>query len=271
MKKFKFIFLNVLTYVLLFVFFFPIFWLVLSSFRPAYDLYAYPPKLFTTDLTFENYVNAWTSGDFPIYFLNSAIVTISATILTVAISMMAGFALAKYKFFGGNAIFWTILATLMLPLQVIMVPIFIVLKDFHMLNSYLGLIIPPAATPTGIFLVRQYLVSLPNELIEFARIDGASEWRIFWSIILPLSTPVIATLSIFSVLWRWNDFLWPLIVISNEKLYTVQLALGMFSGQHTINWSGLLPMTVLSMIPIVIVFIAFQRLFIKGIYAGSVK
>lgn len=271
MKLFKSIWLNILTYTLLFIFFFPIFWLILSSFRPSYDLFAYPPQLFSGTFTFMNYIKAWTSGDFPIYFINSTIVTIFSTALTVVISLMAGFSLAKYKFFGGNTIFWTMLATLMLPLQVIMIPIFMVLKDFHMLNTYLALIIPPAATPTGIFLVRQYLVSLPNELIEFARIDGASEWKIFISIIIPLAKPVIATLTIFSIMWRWNDFLWPLISISNEKYYTVQLALGMFSGQHTINWSSLLPMTVLSMIPIVVVFIAFQRLFIRGIYAGSVK
>lgn len=163
------------------------------------------------------------------------------------------------------------IATLMVPLQVIMVPIFLQLKSLGMLNTLWGIIIPPAATPTGIFLARQYMQTIPNSMIEAARIDGAKELHLFVKIILPLSKPIVATLTIFSFMWRWNDYLWPLIVITNNRLQTLQQALAGFVGQLQINWSSLLSMTTISMIPVVMVFLAFQRFFMTGISAGSVK
>ncbi len=159
----------------------------------------------------------------------------------------------------------------MIPLQVIMIPIFLQLKQLGMLNSLWGIIIPPAATPTGIFLARQYMSSIPNSLIEAARIDGGSEFFIFRKIILPTSKPIIATITIFSFMWRWNDYLWPLIVITDNKLQTMQQALANFVGQLQINWSSLLAMTTISMIPVIIVFIFFQRFFLAGMTAGAVK
>lgn len=163
------------------------------------------------------------------------------------------------------------LSTLMIPLQVIIVPIYLQLKALGMLNTLWGIIIPPAATPTGIFLARQYMVTLPNSMIEAARIDGAREWYLFRRIILPLSAPIIATITIFSFMWRWNDYLWPLIVITDNKKQTVQQALANFIGQLQINWSQLLAMTTIAILPVILVFFLFQRYFIVGISAGAVK
>jgi alpha-1,4-digalacturonate transport system permease protein len=194
-----------------------------------------------------------------------------ATILTVIINIMAGYALAKFRFRGRDTIFYVMIGTLMIPLQVIMVPIFLLLKDLGLLNTLWGIIIPPAATPTGIFLARQYILTIPDSLIEAARIDGGSEFYIFRAIILPLSKPIIATIAIFSFMWRWNDFLWPFIVISRKQHMTIQLALANFVGQFQIHWGELLAMTAVTMMPMIIVFLVFQKYFIKGITAGGVK
>ena len=191
--------------------------------------------------------------------------------LTVLINTMAGYALSKYIFPGRDAIFAVMMATLMIPLQVIMVPIFLQLKRLGMLNTLWGIIIPPAATPTGVFLARQYMVTLPNSMIEAARIDGAGEARLFARIILPLSKPIVATITIFSFMWRWNDYLWPLIVITKNRMQTLQQALAGFVGQLQINWAALLAMTAISMLPVILVFLAFQKYFMTGISAGSVK
>jgi alpha-1,4-digalacturonate transport system permease protein len=163
------------------------------------------------------------------------------------------------------------LGTLMIPLQVIMIPIFLQLKRLGMLNSLWGIIIPPAATPTGVFLARQYMTTIPDSLIEAARIDGGGEWFVFRRIIVPMAKPIIATIAIFSFMWRWNDYLWPLIVISRNSKQTIQQALANFVGQLQINWSNLLAMTTITILPVIIVFLVFQKFFMQGISAGAVK
>jgi alpha-1,4-digalacturonate transport system permease protein len=171
----------------------------------------------------------------------------------------------------GNIIFTLMIAMLMIPLQVIMIPIFLQLKTMHLINSLWGLIIPPAASPTGIFISRQYMQTLPDSLIEASRIDGGSEWFIFRKIIFPLARPVAATITIFAFMWRWNDYLWPLIVITRNSKMTIQQALVNFVGQYDINWSDLLASTTIAIIPIIIVFFSMQRFFMQGITAGAVK
>ena len=250
---------------------FPVIWVALSSFKPQSELFKIPMTFFPENWTIENYISAFTKGNFLNYFSNTIYVSVVATFLTVIINIMAGYALAKYIFPGRNILFSLMIATLMIPLQVIMIPIFLQLKRFGMLNTFLGIIIPPAATPTGIFLARQYIINLPDSMIESARLDGAGEFTIFRSIILPLSTPIIATIAIFSFMWRWNDYLWPLIVITNSRKQTIQQALANFVGQLQINWSDLLAMTTVSIIPVIIVFFIFQRFFMVGITSGSVK
>lgn len=253
------------------LFLFPVLWVVLSSFKPQQELFQVPQTLLPNRWTFDNYLFSFSQGDFGLNIKNSAIVSVTSTALAVLINTMAGYALSKFIFPGRDLIFGVMIATLMIPLQVIMVPIFLQLKGLGLLNTLLGIIIPPAATPTGIFLARQYMATLPNSMIEAARIDGAGEAYLFARIILPLSKPIVATLTIFSFMWRWNDYLWPLIVITNNRLQTLQQALAGFVGQLQINWSSLLAMTTVSMIPVTAVFLVFQRYFMIGIAAGSVK
>ncbi|MBZ4674109.1 MAG: ABC-type transporter, integral rane subunit [Spirochaeta sp.] len=249
----------------------PVLWVILSSFKPQSELFRVPLTFLPQKWTVQNYVSSLQAGNFPVYFSNTVFVAVVSTFITVMINLMAGYALAKYIFKGRNLIFTIMIATLMIPLQVIMIPIFLQLKNLGMLNSLWGIIIPPAATPTGVFLARQYLVNLPDSLIEAARIDGAKEYTIFFRLILPMSKPIVATIAIFSFMWRWNDYLWPLIVITDNKKQTVQQALANFVGQLQINWSDLLAMTTIAIIPVIIVFLAFQRFFFSGIAAGSVK
>lgn len=253
------------------VFLFPVLWVLMSSFKTQAELFRYPLTIFPQNPTLENYREAFSSGRFLQYFRNSSFVAIVSTVITVLINTMAGYALSKYFFRGRDAIFFVMIATLMIPLQVIMIPIFLLEKNLGLLNTLWGIIIPPAATPTGVFLARQYMMTIPNSLIESARIDGAGEWFIFQRIILPLAKPIIATIAIFSFMWRWNDFLWPFIVISQQKKYTVQLALSNFVGQYNVDWSSLLSMTVIAILPMIIVFLFFQKYFIKGLSSGGVK
>ena len=261
----------ILKFILAFIFVFPILWIVFSSLKPQSELFSFPLSFFPDNPTFENYWAAFKSGNFLRYFYNSAFVAVISTIITIIINIMAGYALSKFIFRGRDTIFFIMIATLMIPLQVILVPIFILLKNLGLLNSLWGIIIPPAATPTGIFLARQYMMTIPNSLIEAARIDGGGEWFIFHRIIIPLAKPIIATIAIFSFMWRWNDFLWPFIVIAQQKKYTIQLALANFVGQYDVDWSKLLSMTVISIIPLIIVFLLFQKYFIKGMTSGGVK
>jgi len=256
---------------LVFIFFFPILWIVFSSLKTQSELFTFPLSILPDHPTFDNYRAAFNSGDFLRYFYNSTFVTVISTIITIFINIMAGYALSKFIFKGRDLIFFIMIATLMIPLQVILVPIFILEKNLGLLNSLWGIIIPPAATPTGIFLARQYMMTIPNSLIEAARIDGGGEWFIFHRIIVPLAKPIIATIAIFSFMWRWNDFLWPFIVISQQKKYTLQLALANFVGQYDVDWSKLLSMTVISIIPLIIVFLLFQKYFINGMTSGGVK
>jgi len=266
---------KLLKYILLIVvsciFLFPILWVIISSFKPQSELFTYPLTILPRKTTIENYVNAFASGDFITYYTNSIFVSVVATFLTITINVMAGYALSKFYFRGRDLIFYIMISTLMIPLQAIMIPIFLLLKKLGLLNSLWGIIIPPAATPTGVFLARQYIQTIPNSYIEAARMDGASELRIFLNIIVPLAQPIIATIAIFSFMWRWNDFLWPFIVISSKRKMTLQLALANFVGQFQINWGNLLAMTVVTMIPMIIVFLALQRYFVQGLSAGGVK
>ncbi|MFA6846014.1 MAG: carbohydrate ABC transporter permease [Sphaerochaetaceae bacterium] len=250
---------------------FPILWVALSSFKPQSELFCVPMRIFPKHWTLENYAEALLRGSFQIYFRNTVFVSVVSTIITVIINIMAGYALGKYVFPGRNFMFSLMLCTLMIPLQVIMIPIFLQLKRFGLLNSLWGIIIPPAATPTGVFLARQYMTTIPDSLIEAARIDGGGEWFVFRKIIIPLSKPIIATIAIFSFMWRWNDYLWPLIVISKSDKQTIQQALAGFVGQLQVNWSNLLAMTTITILPIIIVFLALQNFFMQGISAGAVK
>lgn len=224
-------------------------------------------------LSFEisNYTEPFNHFDFLRYLWNSVFVTVMATLITLVINSMAAFALSKYEFRGRSFAMLIILATLMVPLSVIMVPLYSIISALGLFNNLWGVILPTVATPTGVFILRQYMLTIPDELIDAARMDKASEWQIYWRIILPLAAPALAVLAIFSVVWRWNDFLWPLIVLSRKELYTLQVGLSIYSGELNVQWHYILAMTVVTMIPVVLVFVFLQRFITTGIAGTGLK
>ncbi len=219
----------------------------------------------------DNYTRGVESFDFWRYLANSVIVTASATILTLFVNSMAAFALSKYRFRGRGVIFMLIISTLMVPLSVILVPAFLLITALGWNNQLIGIIIPTIGTPTGVFLLRQYMLTIPDELLDSARIDGASEWRIYWQVILPLAAPALAVLAIFSTIWRWNDFLWPKIVMTSNEMFTLQVGLETFQGDLTIQWDLVLAMTVLTALPITFVFGFLQKYITTGIATTGMK
>ncbi|RZS30314.1 carbohydrate ABC transporter membrane protein 2 (CUT1 family) [Herbihabitans rhizosphaerae] len=249
----------------------PVIWAVLSSFKSRNELAERPPSLLPDSLGLDNYTEALSRFDFTTYVSNSAIVTVSATVLTLAINAMAAYALAKYNFRGRNLLFLITLGTIMIPLQIILIPLQQVASDLGMTNSLLGMIIPPAATPTGVFLLRQYMLTIPDELIESARIDGAGEFRIFLRIILPLCKAPLAVVTIFSVIWRWNDFLWPLVIAQSQDLYTLPVALAQFNSEEVVPFNYILAMSVVSMVPVILIFLVMQRHIVRGIAQTGLK
>lgn len=220
---------------------------------------------------FGNYTELFGKFSFGLYLWNSVFITVVATLLTLLINSMAAFALSKYKFRGQKTVFVLIIATLMIPPTIVLVPVFLVINSVGLLNSLWGVILPAIATPTGVFLLRQYMLTIPDELLEAARMDNASEWRIYWKIVLPLSAPALAVLAIFSVMWRWNDFLLPLIVLSRSEFFTLQLALNSFQGELNTQWNYLLAMTVITLVPITLVFAFLQKYITTGIASAGVK
>jgi alpha-1,4-digalacturonate transport system permease protein len=222
-------------------------------------------------LATENYTEPLRSFDFLRYFGNSVFVTVAATLITLVVNSMAAFALSKYQFRGRTAVLALILATLMVPLSVIMVPLYLVVNGLNLFDTLWGVILPTVATPTGVFLLRQYMLTIPDELLDAARMDKASEWQIYWRIVLPLAAPALAVLAIFSVMWRWNDFLWPLIVLSRKEMYTLQVGLNAFSGELNVQWHYVLAMTVLSILPVALIFLFLQRFITAGIANTGLK
>jgi alpha-1,4-digalacturonate transport system permease protein len=222
-------------------------------------------------MAWENYTDPLERFNFTRYLRNSVIVTAVATMVTLLINSMAAYGLAIYEFRGRNAIMLFVIGTLMIPITVILVPVYLVVTSLGMVNSLWAVILPGAATPTGVFLLRQYMLTIPRDLIEAARMDKASEWQIYWRVVMPLALPAVAVLAIFSIMWRWNEFLWPLIVLNRAENFTLQLALNSFQGELQTSWSSLLAMTVLTLLPITIVFAFLQKYITQGIAQSGVK
>lgn len=249
----------------------PLLWMFLGSFKTQTELAERPPTFLPQSWGLDNYAEALGRFNFVQYLTNSVIVTVVATILTVAINAMAAYALAKYNFRGKNALFLLTLATIMIPLQVILIPVYQVVASLGLVNTLWGMIIPAAATPTGVFLLRQYMLSIPDELIEAARVDGSGEFRTFVQIVLPLCRPALAVVAIFSVMWRWSDFLWPLVVAQSESVYTLPVALARFNAELTVPFNLILAMGVVATIPVLIIFLIFQRQIATGIANTGIK
>lgn len=222
-------------------------------------------------LGWSNYVEPLRQFAFGRYFANSLTVTIVATLITLLINSMAAYALAIYEFRGKMLAIVIVIGTLMIPITIVLVPVFMVVTKLGMNNSLWAVILPGAATPTGIFLLRQYMLTLPRDLIEAARMDKASEWQIYSRIVLPLALPALAVLAIFSIMWRWNEFLWPLAVLTKSEVYTLQIGLNAFQGELQTQWHYLLAMTVMTLAPVALVFVFLQRFITTGIANTGMK
>jgi multiple sugar transport system permease protein len=249
----------------------PLLWMVSVSFMSPGEASSFPPPFLPRHATLENYRQLFAQEGIGRYFANSLLLATAATVLSLIFNVTAGYAFAKLRFAGRERIFRLLLGALVIPGQVAMIPLFLLLKNMGLVNSYLGVLIPSLANVFGIFLVRQYALSLPDDLLEAARIDGAGELRIFRSIVLPVLGPILVTLAIFTFLGSWNDFLWPLIVLTDKDLLTLPVALASLSREHVQDSEMMMAGAVLTILPVLVLFLALQRHYIQGLLAGSVK
>jgi multiple sugar transport system permease protein len=250
----------------------PFVWMLLSSFKPEGEIRANPPSWWPHDPTLANYGNLFARLDFPTYFTNSAVVAVLTTVGNLLFCSAAGYALAKLPFAGKRLLLGIVLATLMVPSIVTIVPLFVLSSNLGLVNSTAGLILPYLAQAFGVFLMRQFIQSIPNDLLEAARIDGASELRIYWQVVLPLCRPALATLGILTFLASWNNFLWPLVAATTEDNYTLPVALALYAiGQNRTEYDLLLAGAVVVVLPVLIVFVLLQRHFVRGIATTGLK
>ncbi len=249
----------------------PFAWMISTSIKPGGGIFAYPPQWIPENPTFEWYLQLFRDVDFLLHFKNSLIVSVITTVCQLFLSTLAGYAFAKLKFAGRDKIFTLLMATVMIPGQITMIPVFLFLKKLGLLNSYWGLILPGSVSIFGIFLIRQFMITIPDDLIEASRIDGCSEFRIYWNVILPLCKPVLATLGIFTFMGSWNDFLWPLIVMVGEDRYTLPVALANLNGQYATKFGLLMAGAVVVVIPIIVIFMFAQKYVIRGIVTTGLK
>lgn len=249
----------------------PFLWMLSTSFKSTKAIFRFPPDWIPVQPTLAHYQKLFETLDFLTPFKNTVIVAVSITFLSLLICSMAGYAFAKFRFPGRDKLFIGLLGTLMVPGQITMIPVFLLLNKLRLLNSYPGLILPGLASAFSIFFMRQFIRTIPDELLEAARIDGASERYIFFKIVLPLCKPALATLGIFNFTGSWNSFLWPLIIASSEKMYTLPVAIANLGGQYQTDYGLQMAGAVVVIVPIIIVFLFAQKYFIKGITLSGLK
>ena len=250
----------------------PFLWMLLGSFKPEAELQRVPPTWWPEAPTLGNYRELFDRLDFPRFFANSVLVAVAVTVGNLVFCSMVGYALAKLDFAGKRLLFGLVLGMLMVPGVVTFVPLFVLVSNLGLVNTYPGLILPFLVTPLGVFLMRQFMMGLPDELIEAARIDGAGEWRIFLRVIMPLCGPPLATLGILTFLHSWNNFLWPLVVAQSEDKYTLPVALALYSvGQNATRYGLLLAGAVVVILPVIALFIALQRYFVQSVATTGIK
>jgi ABC-type glycerol-3-phosphate transport system permease component len=243
---------------------FPIYWMLVTALSPQSDLVGPDLHLWPSRLEPGNVSRAWSSLPFADWYVNSLLIAGVSVALTVAINLLAGYVFAKYRFPGRNALFLLVVSTLMIPVQVIMVPQFRIVAELGWVDSYWAVIVPRAAEAFGVFLARQYMLSIPDEILEAAKIDGAGHLRTFVSVVLPLCRPLVAVLVIFTFMYRWNEFAWPLIVLKDSQLFTVPIGLAFLQGQYGTDYPALMGMALLSTLPVLAVFALFQKQFVEG-------
>ena len=249
----------------------PLLWMVSVSFMAPGEAAQFPPPLFPENPTLDNYRALFSTYGIGRYFGNSLLVSALATMLALLFTVPAGYAFAKLRFKGRDAIFQALVGALVVPGQIGMLPLFLELKAMGLVNSYAGALVPWLASIFGIFLVRQYCLSLPDEMLEAARVDGASENAIFTKIVLPTLTPILVTLALFVFLGSWNDFMWPLIILADQDLYTLPVALAALSREHVQDNELMMAGSVVTTLPVLILFLALQKYYLSGLLAGSVK
>jgi multiple sugar transport system permease protein len=248
---------------------FPLFWMISIAFKPAAEVFQ--PNLLPVNPSFDNFIYVMTEVPFLKYLGNTFFVSAVVTIVALFFHTMAGYALARLRFPGRETIFVLIFSTFLVSLPVIIVPLFILVRSMGMLNTYAGIIVPAIFHAFGIFLLRQYYLSLPRELEEAAIIDGASYWRIYWSVILPLSRPIIASLAILFFLANWNSFLWPLTVASDQDLWVVQVGIANFRSQYSTSWNYIMAASTIVATPMLVLFVIFQRQIMESIKTSGLK
>ena len=249
----------------------PGFWMISASLMPAGEASIYPPPFVPSKITFEHYDALITRLGLARYFMNSVILSVSITLISLFFNSMAGYAFAKFRFAGRDKLFRLLVAEMVIPAQVTTLPLFLMLNKVGLVNTYAGVIVTGMATIYGIFLIRQFTLSIPDSLIEAARMDGAGEFKIYWSVILPVCRPILVTLAIFTFLGAWSDFFWPLIVLTDDSMYTLPVALAILAGEHVQDTELMMAGAVMTVLPVMLLFIALQRYYIQGIMLGSVK
>ena len=250
---------------------FPFLWMFSTSFKDTLTIQEYPPRLIPPEPTFLNYNELFLVSDYLIWLKNSLVVTVVVVVAGLLISSLAGYGFAKKYFFGKDFIFIVVLGTLMVPAQVTIVPLYIMLAKLNVVNTYWALIFPNLTGAFGVFLMRQYMATIPNELMDAARIDGAGELRIFWAIMLPLARPALAALGVFAFLHSWNQFLYPLIVTTESSMRTLPVGLAIFQGQYATRWGLVMAGATMMFLPALIVFMMLQRYFVQGIALTGLK
>jgi multiple sugar transport system permease protein len=249
----------------------PLVWMLAASFMPTGEATTYPPRLIPSSITLQHYQDLFTRLNIGRAFFNSALVASAVTLISLLFNSMAGYAFAKLRFSGRDRLFAVLVGALAIPVQVSMLPLFLLMKSMGLVNTYWGVIIPGMATIFGIFLIRQYMLTLPQDLLDAARIDGASEWTIYWKVVMPLARPVLVTLAIFAFMSSWNDFMWPLIILTDSDRYTLPVAVANLVGEHVQDVELMMAGSVLTVLPVLILFLALQRQYIAGLTVGSVK
>lgn len=271
-RRLSSILMTALTAVIALLVILPIVWMILSSFKPSSELFSYPLHLLPQKFTYEHYQKV-LAGGFMRYVKNSLFLAIVGTLITVLISSMCGYALAIYRFElkYTNMVFAVFLLGTLIPGESLIIPQFSIISALGLYNNIWGVILPVVTTTTGIFMYRQHYMSIPLALAEAARIDGATEWQIFFKAMLPLGSAITVTLTIFSFMWRWNDYILPLLVLSDQKNYTIQIAIKNYIGNFGIDWNGILSSSVISIVPIMLLFFVLQKYVTGGIATSGVK
>lgn len=249
----------------------PIIWMLFTAFKPEADIVSYPPTLWPRELTVAHFIDVWERIPFARLYVNTIIFAGSVTVISLLFDSMAAYALARVPFRGRGVVFVGILLLLMLPFQVTLIPLYDMLNGLGLTNTLPGLIIPRMTNAFGIFFLTQFFLSLPKDLEEAARVDGASEWRIYWGIIMPLARPALLTLGLFHFQYNWNDLLWPLVMSSSVETSTLPAGLALFMGQHVVEYGLLMAGSLLALLPVIIFFLLIQRSFVAGIATTGLK